>query len=261
MRIIFVRHGEPDYRIDALKEKGKREAELLAQRAKNWNIKDIYVSPFGRAQETAAPSAKVLGIEPVTMPWLREYSYQIVNPIHGKNSVPWDFTPSQIWSDPKMTSMDEWVNVSPMNTNEEIAKNYPVVISELDKLIEKYGYERFGNYYIRKDGRERFMTCTIKDGCSCTIDEYPEDDCEPTIMVVCHFGVICLMLSHLINIPFELLTSGFYLPTGSITIVNTEERWGKEVSFRVQVAGDCSHLIQGGEPISNAGSFARCFQK
>ena len=54
MRIIFVRHGEPDYTTDTLNEKGKREAELLANRAKDWNIKDIYVSPFGRAQQTAA---------------------------------------------------------------------------------------------------------------------------------------------------------------------------------------------------------------
>lgn len=261
MRIIFVRHGEPDYNVDSLKEKGKREAALLAKRAKDWNVKDIYVSPLGRAQETCAPIAEVLGITPVTMPWLREYSYMITNPIHGDKSVPWDFPPSQLWGDEKMTSMDEWINADPMNTNKDIRNNYPVVISELDKLIEKYGYERKDHYYIRKDGRERFMNSTLIEGKSCTIDTYPDGDAEPTILVVCHFGVICLMLSHLINIPFELLTHGFYLPTGSITIVNSEERWGKEVSFRVQVAGDCHHLISGNEPISNAGSFAQCFQK
>lgn len=30
MRLIFVRHGEPDYVNDTLTEKGWREAELLA---------------------------------------------------------------------------------------------------------------------------------------------------------------------------------------------------------------------------------------
>lgn len=258
MRIIFVRHGEPDYRVDSLKEKGKREAELLAGRAVNWPIKDIYVSPFGRAQETVAPTAKVLGIEPETLPWLREYSYQIEQPGHKKSGCPWDFISSELWKDPKLTSMDEWIDALPMQSNPEIAKNYPVVISSLDALIEKYGYERYDHYYIRKDGRERFLTGTIYDGHKITIEDYPEDDNEPTIMIVCHFGVICLMLSHLLNIPFELITSGFYLPTGSVTIVNTEERWGREVSFRVQVAGDCAHLVNAGEPISNAGSFARC---
>lgn len=261
MRIIFVRHGEPDYSTDSLKEKGKREAELIAKRAANWNIESIYVSPLGRAQETAAPTAKILGIEPITMPWLREYSYQVISPVHGNKTVPWDFTQSQLWGDPKITTMDEWITASPMDTNPDIKNNYPIVVGELDKLIEKYGYERYDHYYIRRDGRERYMKGTIYDGNKCTIDDYPEGDTEPTIMVVCHFGVICLMLSHLINIPFELLTHGFYLPTGSITIVNTEERWGKEVSFRVQVAGDCAHLLAGGEKISNAGSFAQCFQQ
>ena len=31
MRIIFVRHGEPDYTDDSLTEKGKKEAKLLAK--------------------------------------------------------------------------------------------------------------------------------------------------------------------------------------------------------------------------------------
>jgi len=260
MRIIFVRHGEPDYSCDSLTEKGFREAELLSKRASGWKIKDIYVSPFGRAQKTVEPTAKALGIEPQVMPWLREYSYKVINPVHGKESVPWDFIPSQL-DDPEITSIDGWVSAEPMCQNPRIAENYPVVKEELDKLIEKYGYERQGNYYIRKDGRERFMTGTMYNDRFCTIDTYPEDDCEPTIMVVCHFGVICLMVSYLLNIPFERMANGFFLPTSSVTILNTEERWGKEVSFRVQVMGDCTHLINAGEPVSNAGSFARTFQK
>lgn len=33
MKIIFIRHAEPDYTIDSLTEKGRREAELLSERA------------------------------------------------------------------------------------------------------------------------------------------------------------------------------------------------------------------------------------
>lgn len=260
MRLIFVRHGEPDYSTDTLTEKGKIEAELLAERTKDWKVKDIYVSPFGRAQETCAPTAKALGIEPVVLPWLREYSYQIVNPIHGRNTCPWDMIPSQVYADPRMTSIDQWMYVEPNTSNEEVAKNYPIVISELDKLIAKYGYDRCGNYYVRSDGRERFIESTVRDMRFASADDLPEDDSEPTILIVCHFGVICLMLSHLLNIPFELLTHGFILPTSSVTIVNTEERWGKEVSFRTQAMGDCSHLLKENHPVSSAGAFSRLFQ-
>ena len=32
MRIMIIRHGDPDYSIDSLTEKGLREAELLSHR-------------------------------------------------------------------------------------------------------------------------------------------------------------------------------------------------------------------------------------
>ena len=33
MRILFIRHGDPDYENDTLTEKGCREADLLAQKS------------------------------------------------------------------------------------------------------------------------------------------------------------------------------------------------------------------------------------
>ena len=33
MRILFIRHGDPDYINDTLTKKGHREAKLLAERA------------------------------------------------------------------------------------------------------------------------------------------------------------------------------------------------------------------------------------
>ena len=47
MRIVFVRHGEPNYANDSLTEKGRREAELLSQRIKNWKVDEFYCSPLG----------------------------------------------------------------------------------------------------------------------------------------------------------------------------------------------------------------------
>ena len=50
MRILIVRHGEPDYAHDTLTEKGWREAELLSERLCKEKIDDFYVSPLGRAK-------------------------------------------------------------------------------------------------------------------------------------------------------------------------------------------------------------------
>ena len=55
MKLIFIRHAEPDYEKDSLTPKGFREAELLAKRVASWGIKDIYCSPLGRAKATAKP--------------------------------------------------------------------------------------------------------------------------------------------------------------------------------------------------------------
>ena len=56
MRILIVRHGDPDYSIDSLTETGWKEAKLLAARLSKIDIKDFYVSPLGRAQDTLKPT-------------------------------------------------------------------------------------------------------------------------------------------------------------------------------------------------------------
>lgn len=58
MRLIFIRHGEPDYVNDTLTEKGWREAELLAERISKWNVTEFYCSPLGRAKDTASCTLK-----------------------------------------------------------------------------------------------------------------------------------------------------------------------------------------------------------
>ena len=53
MRILLIRHAEPDYTVDSLTSKGRVEAELLSRRLVHYNIRDFYVSPLGRAKDTA----------------------------------------------------------------------------------------------------------------------------------------------------------------------------------------------------------------
>ena len=53
MRILIIRHGDPDYQNDSLTEKGWREAELLRDRLTQLPIDAFYCSPLGRAKATA----------------------------------------------------------------------------------------------------------------------------------------------------------------------------------------------------------------
>ena len=48
MKLVIVRHGDPDYSIDALTEKGWKEVEYLSERLAKLDVKEFYVSPLGR---------------------------------------------------------------------------------------------------------------------------------------------------------------------------------------------------------------------
>lgn len=56
MRLLLIRHGEPDYEHDSLTKKGFKEAEYLAEYLADVKIDQCYVSPLGRAKATAAPT-------------------------------------------------------------------------------------------------------------------------------------------------------------------------------------------------------------
>ena len=73
MRLLFIRHGEPDYQKDSLTERGWKEAKLLAKRIAPMDIKEYYCSPLGRAKDTAKPTLALAGREAVEYPWLREF--------------------------------------------------------------------------------------------------------------------------------------------------------------------------------------------
>ncbi len=42
MKLIFIRHGDPDYVNDTLTERGWKEAEALSKRVSQWDIDKIY---------------------------------------------------------------------------------------------------------------------------------------------------------------------------------------------------------------------------
>ena len=92
MKLLLIRHGDPDYSIDSLTEKGWREAEMLSERIAPMDIKAYYVSPLGRARDTASLTLKKAGREAEILPWAREYNTRIPNG-NGGTRVPWDMLP------------------------------------------------------------------------------------------------------------------------------------------------------------------------
>ena len=54
MKLIFIRHGDPDYVHDTVTARGVKEAQALNKRVAQWNVDRFYCSPLGRARDTAA---------------------------------------------------------------------------------------------------------------------------------------------------------------------------------------------------------------
>ena len=68
MKLLIVRHGDPDYSIDSLTETGWIEAELLSDRLCKLDVKAFYCSPKGRARDTAKATLEKLGRQAEILP-------------------------------------------------------------------------------------------------------------------------------------------------------------------------------------------------
>jgi len=223
MRILLIRHGDPDYANDSLTPNGRQEALFLAERLAKTQIDHIYVSPLGRAQETASFYLDKVGKTSVTIPVFREFIHPVENPETGeKLPFPWDLQPGYWTKQPQFYDIDEWYR-HPMMASGSIGEKYCEVTAALDQILSEHGYNRKGNMY--EAGKAN----------------------HETIAIFCHLGTICVLLSHLLGISPVILWHAVSAPSSSVTTLYTEERIKGQALFRCQSMGDISHLYAGGK--------------
>jgi broad specificity phosphatase PhoE len=81
MRILIIRHADPEYNGDTLTAAGHAEAEALARRLCRpkkegaGRLSKIFTSPMGRACATAEYTEKLSGISAEVLEWTRELTY------------------------------------------------------------------------------------------------------------------------------------------------------------------------------------------
>ncbi|WP_455719850.1 histidine phosphatase family protein [Agathobacter sp.] len=235
MRILIVRHGDPNYELDTLTETGWKEAELVADYLSKEDIKAFYVSPMGRAQDTASCTLKKMNRKAQTLDWLHEFCVQVQRPDrNGELDMCWDWLPLDLEHEPANYDKDRWAQTDIMKHG-HVQEAYDSVCHGLDELLKKHGYEREGMHYRVVE---------------------PNMD---TIVLFCHFGVECVMLSHLINVSPMILWQGFCAAPTSVTSIYTEERRKGIASFRVNEFGSTTHLFVGGRKPSFAARFCECY--
>lgn len=233
MKLLLIRHGDPDYTIDSLTEKGHREAALLAERIAPMDIKAYYVSPLGRAQKTAEYTLEKAGRTAEVLDWAREFD-TLIDDGKGGRRIAWDWLPAEWTAVPEFFDKDRWCE-APIMKSAGMEAGIKRVTDGLDALLEHHGYKREGSCYR------------------------PISPNEDTIALFCHFGVSCVMLSHLLHVSPMILWHGFIAAPTSVTTLITEERREGIAAFRVTAFGDISHLYKRDEPPAFAGRFCELF--
>ncbi len=231
MRILLIRHGDPDYVHDTVTEKGAREVLLLANRLATERIDKIYCSPLGRAQDTARPTAEKLGMEIHTLPWLAEID--ITYDIENKTVSPWDIYP-HIWSENKKAADKEnWINYE-LYRGAPLQEKVQEIQKSIDALLLSHGFRHLGQLFEVLPGYEKSTE---------------------TIAIFCHMGLGNVILSHLAGIATPLWWHTIFLPPTSVTTLYMEQHCPdtKLALAHFVGIGDISHLYVGGEPASTSG--------
>ena len=236
MKLIFIRHGDPDYENDTLTVRVWKEAEALSKRVSKWDIDKIYCSPLGRAQDTASVSLKLMNRTAETKDWLREFYIRITDPQTGEGRIPWDLMPAYWTEQPELYDKDGWHESALMKTG-QVSEEYKRVCDGIDELLAEYGYIRNKGFYTTKQGNEK------------------------TIVFFCHLGVQFTILSHLFGIAAPVMWQNFFVAPTSVTVVATEEREKGNVAFRCKKLGDTSHLDAAGIKPSDSGFFNEVYNE
>lgn len=229
MKILIIRHGDPNYVDDTLTPKGWIEAELLSKRLEKINISKIYCSPLGRAKDTAKATLKIKNMDMEILDWLQEFPVPVKPDYEGNGlpvflngyHCPWDITP-QYWDKYKdILFSDNWMN-HPVYKTSGVYEYYSNVGKGLDNLLEKHGYIR----------REQLYDVT-----------YDARDNE-TIVFFCHMGLGLTLVSLLTKIPLPQIWHGFQLSPTSVTVVEMQRtpQFKNEAIARITQMGDLSHL-------------------
>lgn len=232
MRILIIRHADPEYATDSLTSAGKREAQALADRLASGlegNVTHIYTSPKGRARATAAATEKLLSKTASVETWTRELTHW---PRLGATERPgegglamWDLPASSVRSSYNLTSSSQWSDIPNIADAEG---PFDDLRKDSDSFIARHGYVREGHRYrIVKPNRD-------------------------IIAVFCHGGFGITWLAHLLNIPLSVAWTSFYLAPSSVTTVLFDERSSDFAFPRAIGISDTGHLFAKGLSLSTS---------
>ena len=217
MRIVFVRHGHPNYAHDCLTELGRKHAAAAARRLQDEGIEAIYSSTHGRAMETASHLADALRLPVTGCEFMREINWGSVDgePLFA-DGHPWDTVDRMVAQVESLVDPD-WQNSETFRRN-RVVQHVERVSAALDAWLATLGYIREELYYRAGKAEKK------------------------TIVVFGHGGETAAVLCRLFNLAFPFTCAVMGPDYTGITIVEFPERPGELVTPRIELMNDARHI-------------------
>ena len=215
MRIVFVRHGEPDYARDCLTDTGRRQAAAAAERLAGEGISEIYASPCGRASETAGYTARRLGLPVTVLDYMHEISWGGEGIPEGGH--PWTLGDWMIDREDFDFYGESW-REHPYFAENATRRYFDRIAEEFDRFMAERGYRHEGSRFLCQGGRDE------------------------TIALFSHGGSGGCVLAHLLALPLPYVLSVLPYDFTSIIILNFPVLEGEYVHPRLELFNDCAHI-------------------
>lgn len=223
-KLVLLRHGEPDWtpgggasvNDPGLTAFGRAQARAAARRLAYRPLQAIYVSPYRRSQETAAPLAEATGLSPVTIDGLAEISVAV-------DGLSQEDVDRYFVEGTRRPLEEHWEGWPGAETFHEF---HARVTEALRDVLARHGMT------ARRDGE--FTTWTWTGD-------------APHIAIVAHGGTNAVALAHLLDVrpvPWEWIR--FESELAAFSVVHARGIGPEGAAWSLQHFGMVQHLVDDG---------------
>lgn len=223
MILYIIRHGEPDYSTGHLTEKGWLQAEAVGKRMAKLRVDRIFASPILRAQQTAEPACRLLGLEKQTEEWSHEIGDERLTPFPDGEMKSISFVQNTYYRQNGNIDLpfDKAYECDGIKQS-EMKKAVDYIEKNGNDFLERLGYkEENGVYRILKENNEK-------------------------VALFCHAAFSRAWVSVLLHIPLHIMWSGFDYDYTGVTVIEFQNNENGITAPKCLQYADLSHLYAEG---------------
>lgn len=244
MRVLLIRHADPEYVTDNLTWQGRREAAALARYLASDDCESrptlLYTSPKGRAKATARFTSRALRLDAEVEEWTKELSHWPrlsggEGPAAMKGARPgegglalWDTAGEEESVRAAAATGSAETQFADVPALAPIAEHYGELRACSDMFLARHGYVRdesgVARYRIVQRNRD-------------------------VLALFAHGGFGLTWLAILTGLPLMQVYTSFYLPPSSITTILFDERSSDWACPRILEVGALPHLVKENLPL------------